>query len=68
MVQQLALPGLGEPDPLAEAREELRRVRAAWEAVAHIAESEERSRLQPRYREAIIRVDRLEHGPAWWHR
>lgn len=67
MAQQMALPGLGQPDPLAEAREELRQLRAAWEAVAHLAESAERSRLQPRYFAAVIKVDRLESGAKWWH-
>jgi hypothetical protein len=65
---QLTLPGMTPArSALDEAREELARVRREWEAVAHIAESAERSRLQPLYRAAIIAVDRLEHGVAWWH-
>jgi hypothetical protein len=65
---QLTLPGMAPArSALDEAREELARVRAQWEAVAHLAESAERSRLQPLYRDAIVAVDRLEHGPAWWH-
>jgi hypothetical protein len=67
MTAQLALPGFAAPDPLAEARAELREVRAAWEKVSHIADSEERSRLQPLYFAALIRVDRLESGRKWWH-
>jgi hypothetical protein len=65
---QLTLPGMTPArSALDEAREELARVRAQWEAVAHLAESAERSRLQLLYRDAIVAVDRLEHGAAWWH-
>lgn len=64
---QPGLPGFDAPDPLAEAREELRRLRSAWEAVAHLPDSEERERLQPLYFAAVIAVDRLESGKKWWH-
>ena len=65
--QQLALPGLAPPDPLAAARAEADRLGAAWLAVAGIADSAERERLQPLYTAALILVDRLESGPKWWH-
>jgi hypothetical protein len=65
---QLTLPGMAPArSELDEAREELARVRAAWEAVAHLAESAERSRLQPDYARAVCRVDALESGRKWWH-
>lgn len=68
MNAQLVLPGLDPPDELAEARADLARVQAAWRAVAHIAESEERSRLQPVYFAALRRVEVLELGyVSWWH-
>ena len=66
--EQPGLPGFDPPGPLAESRENLRRLRAAWEAVAHLPDSEERERLQPLYFKAVIELDRLESGPKWWHR
>lgn len=57
--RQLALPGIMAPlavDPLAAAVEERDRLRAEWGAVCHIAESAERSRLQPLLEAAIVRV------------
>lgn len=64
---QLALPGLAPPDALTVARAEYARLYAEWLAVAHLAESDERSRLQPLVGKAFVLVDRLENGPAWWH-
>jgi hypothetical protein len=66
--RQLALPGLGESAELVAARARLGELRAAWLAVAHLRESDERERLQPLYFAAVIAVDRLESGPKFWHR
>lgn len=64
---QLALPGLDAPDELAAALAERDRLGAAWLAVAHLRDSEERSRLQPLYCVALKRVEALTLGPCWWH-
>lgn len=65
---QIALPGLEPDDPLTQARTEAARLQAEWQAVCHIAESEERTRLQPLLRAALVRVDLLVSGPKWWHK
>lgn len=64
---QLVLPGIDPPDALAAARADLARVRAAWEAVAHLRDSPERIALQPRYFAALVRVEKLTLGDCWWH-
>lgn len=64
---QLVLPGLGESEELTKVRAAAARIGAAWKAVAHLRESEERERLQPLYFTALKRVERLTLGPCWWH-
>lgn len=74
MSAQMALPGFApvevddpQPDPLTEARAEAARLHAEWLAVCHIADSDERTRLQPLLRAALVRVDLLVNGPRWYH-
>lgn len=67
MTTQLSLPGLSPPDPLTAARDDLRRARAAWQAVSGSLDAVERYPAQVAYWAAMKRVERLELGFCWWH-